>query len=157
MPNTKAEEFLAHYGVKGMRWGKTSASSSSSGGESKVSGPSDRQVKRAQYKADLKSAEKKRSIITGNVKKGQKWTPAEIAALKKSSRRQVVAGLAIAAAMPVAQMALGKAASGIASSATAKRAAAAATAGAQFNTRNMSAIGNLSTFTLRQGANGSWG
>lgn len=150
MPNITSEDFLAHYGIKGMKWGKTSAAAPNPKKEA-------RQAAKAQYKADLKSASKKKSLITGGVKRGQKWTPAEVAALRKSARRQVATSLAIAAALPVAQMAVGKAVTGIAASSATKRAAAAATAGAQFNTRNMSAIGNLSTFTLRQGANGSWG
>lgn len=137
---------LAHFGVKGMKWGHRKA-------EGSESTPSARKVKREEYKANLKSANKKKSMWTGGVKRGQSYTPAEAAALRKSARRQIAGSLALYGGIQVASFALGK---GLENSA-AKRASAAATAGQQFNNRNLKAIGDLSTFTLRKGAGGSWG
>lgn len=139
----ESDDFLAHYGVKGMRWGRTTKGASA---------PTERQVKRAQYKSDLKSGREKTNPY------GKKWAPTKLTdsekqALRTNGNRRAALTLGIVGAQVVATIALGKAMD----SASSRLMSDAATKGAQFNTRNMSVIGNLSTYTLRQGANGAWG
>lgn len=133
----ETDDELEHYGTKGMRWGKRKAEDSA---------PSARQVRREQYKSDLKSGREA-------AKAKRELTPDQAKALRTNANRKILALMATYGAAQVASYYGGKAIDG----AMAKRMSAAATAGAQANNANLKQIGDLSTFVLRKGANGSWG
>ena len=139
------EDILAHYGVPGMKWGRRKSEASSAE-------PSARQVKREEYKKNLKSANAK----VDPYKKTwdpQSLTDDEIKALNKSGRRQVAGTLALTAGGVAAKLLISK----VVNDAADKHMAESATKGAQWASRNMGALTNYPTIALRQGANGSWG
>jgi hypothetical protein len=74
------EDFLAHYGVKGMHWGKHK-----SGGTVEKLSRTDKQVAKADYKAKVKEA---RKDIYGDVKSGM-----------SSGKQRTLTGAAIATSL----------------------------------------------------------
>lgn len=130
------EDVLAHYGVPGMKWGKRKAESSSDG-------PSERQQRRAQYKKDLKDGRL-------NQAHGREVTEAQAKAMRTNGTRTTLALMATYGAIQIGSYALAK---GVASS-NAKKMADFEAAGEKLIRDKMPAIGDLSTFVLREGADG---
>lgn len=130
-----AEEFLEHFGVKGMKWGVKKSEGSVS--------TSARGERRAQYKSDLKSGQEAK-------KAGATLSEAQAAALSTHAKRKVAATLAVYGGIQVASYAVAKNQSN-------KLLSSLIGDGEQATESTLKSVGNLSTFVLRQGSNGSWG